>query len=74
MESGVIALAHSFHWFFTIVDMDKYLSGAVELPIVDTNMNVSIHEDNYGALVLEDNLPLQFNPHIKYSSSKTIWF
>ena len=46
----------------------------VGLPISDTAMNVSIHEDNAGALILEKTLLPQFNPCSKYYASKTIWF
>jgi len=37
-------------------------------------MNVSIHEDNSGALVLGKTLPPQFTPRSKYYAIKTIWF
>jgi hypothetical protein len=37
-------------------------------------MNVSIHEDNLGALVLAKTLPPQFTPRSKYYAIKTIWF
>ena len=37
-------------------------------------MNVSIHEDNLGALVLGKTLPPQFMPRSKYYAIKTIWF
>ncbi len=37
-------------------------------------MNVSIHKDNMGALVLVKKLPPQFTPHGKYYVIKTIWF
>ena len=37
-------------------------------------MNVSIHEDNAGALVLEDIFPPQFTRRNKYYAYKTIWF
>jgi hypothetical protein len=39
-------------------------------------MNVSIHEDNSGALVLAKTLPPQFTPQSKYKyyAIKTIWF
>jgi hypothetical protein len=38
------------------------------------NMNVSVHEDNLGALVLAETLPPQFTPRSKYYATKTIWF
>ncbi len=37
-------------------------------------MNVSIHEDNLGALVLAKTLPPQFTPRSKHYAIKTIWF
>ena len=47
---------------------------AVGLPIGTTTMNVSIHEDNAGSLILAKNLPPQFTLRTKYYASKTIWF
>ncbi len=37
-------------------------------------MNVLVHEDNSGALVLAETLPPQFTPRSKYYATKTIWF
>ena len=37
-------------------------------------MNISIHEDNAGALILAKTLPPQFTPSSKYYAAKTIWF
>jgi len=37
-------------------------------------MNVSIHEDNLGALVVAKTLPPQFTPQSKNFAIKTIWF
>ena len=37
-------------------------------------MNVSIYEDNSGALVLAKTLPPQFTPQSKYYTVETIWF
>jgi hypothetical protein len=37
-------------------------------------MNVSIHENNLGALVLAKTLLPQFMPQSKYYTIKTIWF
>ena len=73
MESEVIALAHSFLEFFHIVDMAENNTEVVGLTIWDTNMNISNHGDNYGALALADDLPPQFTPHINYYDFKTIW-
>jgi hypothetical protein len=37
-------------------------------------MQLSVHEDNLGALVLAKTLPPQFTLHSKYYASKTICF
>ena len=42
--------------------------------ISNTSIQVSIHEDNAGALVLAKTLPLQFTPCSKHYAIKTIWF
>ncbi len=44
------------------------------LPVSEATMNVSIHEDNAGALVLAETLPPQFTPRSKHYAIKTIWF
>ncbi|EJK72543.1 hypothetical protein THAOC_05917 [Thalassiosira oceanica] len=40
----------------------------------ETNMQVSIHEDNAGALILAKTLPPGFTPRSKHYAVKTIWF
>ena len=37
-------------------------------------MNVSIHEDNAGALILAETLPPQYTPRSKHYAIKTVWF
>ena len=37
-------------------------------------MNVPIHKDIAGALILANTFSPQFNPRSKYYASKTIWF
>jgi hypothetical protein len=54
--------------------MVSSVTKSVNLPIGKTTMNVSIHEDNLGALVLGKTLPHQFTPQSKYYAIKTIWF
>ena len=56
------------------MDMVEFLGKEVGLPIHDTTIKVSIHEDNAGALVLAETLPPQFTPRSKHYASKTIWF
>ena len=74
MEAEIIALAHSCRELFPIIDMTNSLGEAIGLPIRDTTMNVSIHEDNAGALVLARTLPPQFTPRRKFYAANTIWF
>ena len=74
MEAKVIALAHCCQELFPIMDMVSLLGTKVGLPVSGTAMNVSIHEDNAGALVLAETLPPQFTPRSKHYAIKTIWF
>ena len=74
MEAEVIALAHSCRELFPIMDMVSLLGKKVGLPVSRATMNVSIHEENAGALVLAETLPPQFTPRSKHYAIKTIWF
>ncbi len=74
MEAEIIALAACMRELIPIVNMVQSLAVAVGLPAGDVNMNVSVHEDNSGALVLAEMLPPQFTPRSKYYAIKTIWF
>ncbi len=69
-----IALSACCSELFPIMDMVKSLTESVNLLIRIRTMNVSIHEDNLGALVLAKTLPPQFTPWSKYYTIKTIWF
>jgi hypothetical protein len=71
MEAEIIALSACCRELFPIMDM---VSSVTKLPIGKTTMNVSIHEDNSGSLVLAKTLPPQFTPRSKYYAIKTIWF
>jgi hypothetical protein len=73
MEAKVIALS-ACRELFPIIDMVSSLTKSVNLPIGKTTMNISIHEDNSGALVLAKTLPPKFTPQSKYYTIKTIWF
>ena len=66
MESEIIALDHSCRELSPIIDTTKSLGQAVGLPIGDTAMNVSIHEDNTVEFILAMTLPPQFTPRSKY--------
>ncbi|KAL7465925.1 hypothetical protein ACHAXS_006230 [Conticribra weissflogii] len=74
MEAEIVALAHSCRELFPIMDMVSLLGPAVGLEVGDTTLNVSIHEDNAGALVLAETLPPQYTPRSKHYHIKTIWF
>jgi hypothetical protein len=74
MEAKIIALSACCRELFPIIDMVCSLAEATNLPIGNMTMNVSIHEDNLGALVLAKTLPPQFTPQSKYYAIKTIWF
>ncbi len=60
MEANIIALSACCRELFPIIDMVHSLAVATNLPIGNTTMNVSINEDNLGALVLAKTLPPQF--------------
>jgi hypothetical protein len=60
MEAEIIALSACCRE--PIIDMVRSLAKATNFPIGSTTMNVSIHEDNSGALLLAKTLPPQFTP------------
>ena len=73
MEAEVVALCHCTRELIPIMNMVKSLAPVVGLPFNGTTMNVSIHEDNAGALILADTLPPQYTPRSKHYHIKTIW-
>lgn len=74
IESEFIALDHCCRYLFPIIDITIPLSKSIGLPIVDTTMKVSIHEDNEVDLILDRTLQTQFTPRKKYYALKMIWF
>ncbi len=48
------------------MQMVEFLGPAVGLPVDCTSMHVYIHEDNVGALILDDTLPPQYTPRSKH--------
>jgi hypothetical protein len=72
MEAKIIALAACCRELFPLMDMVSSVTKSVKLPIRKTTMNVSIYEDNLGALVLAKTLPPQFTPPNKYYAIKEI--
>ena len=74
MEAEIVSLSHSCREVFPICDMTQAFGNAVGLPIGETTIKVSIHEDNASVLVLAQTLPPQFTPWSKHYAAKTIWF
>jgi hypothetical protein len=75
MEAKIIALLVCCRDLFPIIDMVESVTCLVNLlPIRETTMKLSVHEDNSVALVLAKTLPPQFTPQSKYYAIKTIWF
>ncbi len=74
LEAEIIALAACCRELFPIINMVEALTSSVLLPIGDTTMNLSVHEDNSGALVLANTLLPQFTPRSKYYASKRFGF
>ena len=74
MEAEIAALAHSARELFPLMDLTEAVGSTVGLPLDATTMQVSIHEDNAGALVLADTIPPVFTPRSKWYHIKTIWF
>ena len=58
-------MAHCCRELFPIIYIDTSLDEAVGLPMGITKINVYVHEDNAGSLVLDGTLSPQFTPHIK---------
>ena len=56
------------------MDMVNILGQSVGLTVVYATINVPMHEDNAGALMLAETLPPQSTPHSKHYETKTIWF
>ncbi len=73
-EAKIIALLACCRDKFPKNDMVKSVTRQVNLPIRETTMKLSVHEDNSGALVLMKTLPPQFTPWSKYYAIKMSWF
>jgi hypothetical protein len=72
VEAKIIALSACCREMFSIIDVVSSVTNFVKIPIGKTIMNVSIHEDNLGALVLAKTLLTQFTPQSNYYSIKRI--
>ena len=58
----------------SVIDLTISLAQELGLAVGETIINVSVHEDNSGALILAETLPPQFTPRSKHYAAKTIWF
>ena len=74
IEAEILALHHSCQELFPIMDMIEFLSASASLSVDPMMMQVSIHEDKPGALVLADMIPPQLTPRSKTYHVKAIWF
>ncbi len=70
MEAEFVALAHCARELIPIIEMVQTMAPVVGLPFKSMTLNVSIHEDNAGALLLADMLPPQFTPRSKTTTQK----
>ncbi len=60
MEAEVIAIAHSCCKLFPIMDGASIMGKALSLSVDNTTIQVLIHKDNAGALILDKTLQPQF--------------
>ncbi len=74
MEADIVVLAHSCCMLFSIMDRVSIMGKAIDLPVGNTIIQVSIHEDNARSLVLAKTLPPQFTSQSKHYHVKTVWF
>ena len=69
MEAEIVALSHSCRVLLPLIDIAKQLSTALGQELSESTMQVSIHEDNAGALVLAQTLPPGFTPSLGASTT-----
>ncbi len=74
LEAKIIAFLAYCKDLFPIINMVELVTCQVNLPIEETTIKLSVHEDNSGDLVLAKTLPPHFTPQSKYYTIKTIWF
>ncbi len=77
MEAEIVALAHSCCKLFPIMDGVSIMSKAIGIPVGNTTIQVSIHQNNAGALVLAKTLLPQFtsqSKHFHYPLTTSIHF
>jgi hypothetical protein len=74
MEAKIIALSACCRDLFPIIDMLESVTHQVNLPIGETTMKLSVHEENSGALVLAKTLPPQFTHEANTIPSRQLGF
>jgi hypothetical protein len=74
MEAKIKAFLVCCRDLIPIINMVELLTSSVNLPIGETTMKLSVHEDNLGALVLAKTLPPQFTPQSKTTPSRRFGF
>eukprot|EP00984_Skeletonema_dohrnii_P014206 scaffold5948_cov143-Skeletonema_dohrnii-CCMP3373.AAC.1 len=74
MEAEISALAHCMKEVVGIMDLAKLFSEYYGLEEVKTKFNITIHEDNSGALVLANTIPPEYTSRSKFYHIETIWF
>ena len=65
-EAEIISMYHSCKELPLIINMIDLLGQSVGLPVGNATINVSMHEDNVGELLLIDTLPTQLTPRSKH--------
>ena len=73
MEAEISALAHCMKELIGIMHLADMLAKHYDLEHVETQMNVTLFEDNAGALVLANTLPPEFTHRSKFYHIETIW-
>ncbi len=74
MEADMVALAHSSCELFPIMDGVSIMGKAIGLPVGNTTIQVSIHEDSAGALVLAKTLLSRFTSQSKHYIKRLFGF
>ena len=75
MEAEYVALSASCRDLFPLIDVTKEICSAFLLILPDeTNMHITIHEDNVGTLILGQLEPQRMTPRSKHYAVKYHWF
>ena len=75
IESEYIAMSQACKELFPIMDLSTDLTTTLDIPSFNsTNLHVMIHEDNVGALTLDQLKPCRITPRSKHYALKYHWF